>query len=470
MKLIVASNRVSYDETPHAGGLAAAIQDTFKDLEGIWMGWSGAISEDPEYLNGSTGNLQYKVFSLTQKEYDDYYLSFSNEVIWPICHLRPNHLRLVENSYPTYLRVNQRFAHEILKVTGDQDLVWVHDYHLLLTGQALRAQGFSGAIGYFHHIPIPPVDLARTIPHHTEILAGLLHYDVVGVQTHNDLKNIVDYLSFHADVFKDATVLSQTPHSVHIEHQHRITKIAVYPISIDTTNIEKIAAQSLQLQEVSNLQASIENQKLVIGVDRIDYSKGLENKFHAFEKCLGMQQENKMPVLLQIANKSRNDIPSYQNLCASLESLASNINGDHGNPSYAPIRYVNTAYDHATLTGFYRLACVGLVTPAKDGMNLVAKEYVASQDPQDPGVLVLSEFAGAADEMPEALLVNPFHTLSVAQSIHRALHMPRLERIQRHRALMKRLRSHDIQHWHQSFMRDMFAAHSALHTPERMAS
>ena len=469
MKIIIVSNRVSYEQKPQAGGLSAAIQNVFKDLDGLWVGWSGEICDEQQRHQGLAQHIQYHVFSLTPEEYDGYYLSFANEVIWPICHLRPSYLRLFENSYGTYQRVNERFAREALSVAAPEDLIWVHDYHLLLTGRSLRALGHKGSIGYFHHIPIPPLDLVRTIPHHTEIWASLLDYDLVGLQTSNDLKNILDYFVSYSQSFPSLKIIEQSQTHICFQYKNRLIKFAVYPISIDTAYIESIATDAMELEEVKNLQESISNCPLVIGVDRLDYSKGLENKFHAFEKALQLPQENGQPILLQIANKSRSDIASYQDLCGNLESLTSKINGDHGNPSYAPIRYVNTAYDHTILTGFYRLARVGLVTPTKDGMNLVAKEYVAAQDPEDPGVLVLSEFAGAAHEMLEALLVNPFHTYSVAQSIHRALHMPKLERIQRHRALMKRLRSHDIQRWHQTFMADMFAVRQTLHEPEQVA-
>ena len=459
MKLIIVSNRVCHDEKPQSGGLAAAVQDTFSTVEGLWIGWSGDISEDFERKTGSCGNIEYQVFSLTDKEHRDYYLGFSNEVLWPLSHLRPGYLRLGEDTYQTYQQVNEKFAGEVLGRADEDDVVWVHDYHLLLTAKALRQRGHKGAVGYFHHIPVPPVDLLRMIPQHAELLGGLLAYDVVGLQTANDLRNLQDYFQTFRRKHPDLQLQPAGDDVFNVQFQGRSTRFGVYPISIDTQRIEAVAPQAWAEPAVQELRASLGAHPLVIGVDRLDYSKGLESKFLAYDRYLADAKqagEAELPVLLQIASKSRSELSSYQQLCGELESLASRINGSHGTPSYAPIRYVNTVYEHGLLTGFYRLARAALVTPAKDGMNLVAKEYVAAQDPSDPGVLILSEFAGAAHELTEALLVNPFDHRSVAQAIQRALHMPQLERVQRHRAMMKKLRSRDIQWWHQRFLSDLF--------------
>ncbi|MET1115696.1 MAG: trehalose-6-phosphate synthase [Comamonas sp.] len=458
MKLIIVSNRVCHDEKPQSGGLAVAVQDTFETVEGLWIGWSGNISEFCERKYGSAGNLEYQVFSLTEKEYRDYYLGFSNEVIWPISHLRPDYLRLGDGAFQTYQRVNGKFADEVLSCAREGDFVWVHDYHLLLTGRALRERGHEGAIGYFHHIPVPPPDLLRMIPQHAELLAGLLSYDVVGLQTRNDLKNLAQALQSLKSKLSELVLIPAGDEALHVHFQGRSTRFGVYPISIDTQRIEAGAPLAWEQTAVQELQASLGARSLVIGVDRLDYSKGLEGKFQAFDRYLEQSDgAEELPVLLQIASKSRSDLPSYQQLCARLEGLASRINGRHGTPSYAPIRYVNTVYEHGLLTGFYRLARAALVTPLKDGMNLVAKEYVAAQDPDDPGVLILSEFAGAAQELTEALLVNPLDPRGVAQAIGRALQMPLLERVQRHRAMLKKLRSHDIQWWHQRFLFDLLS-------------
>jgi len=459
MKLIIVSNRVCYDEKPQSGGLAAAVQDTFETVDGLWIGWSGEICESCERKSGATGNLEYQVFSLTEKEYRDYYLGFSNEVIWPVSHLRPDYLRLGDEAFETYRQVNEKFAAEVLACAGEGDFIWVHDYHLLLTAHAMRRRGHGGAIGYFHHIPVPPPELLRMIPQHAELLLGLLCYDVVGFQTRADLKNLADYFQALKSRHPDMLIVQAGDEVLHVHFAGRSTRFGVYPISIDTQRIETGAPQARQQTAVQELDASLGTHPLVIGVDRLDYSKGLEAKFQAFDRYLEQTQESHRPVLLQIAGKSRSDLASYRHLCADLDSLALRINGRHGAPGYAPIRCVDTVYEHGLLMGFYRLARVALVTPMKDGMNLVAKEYVAAQDPDDPGVLILSEFAGAAQELTEALLVNPFDARSVAQAIERALQMPLLERVQRHRAMLRKLRSHDIQWWHQRFLFDLFSRH-----------
>lgn len=468
MKLIIVSNRVCYDEKPQSGGLAAAVQDTFGTVEGTWIGWSGEISETCERKFGVLGNLEYQVFSLSEKEYRDYYLCFANEVLWPVCHSRPDYLHFSEEAYRTYCQVNQKFAGEVLSCAEEEDVVWVHDYHLLLAAQALRERGHLGVVGYFHHIPVPPADLLRAIPRHAEIFAALLSYDVVGLQTRNDLKHLADYFQALRGRHPELLLLPTGDEVFHVHWQGRSTKFGVYPISIDTERIEEGARRAWALPEVQELRQSLGERALVLGVDRLDYSKGLERKFQAFDHYLADSDGAQRPVLLQIASPSRSGLASYQRLGEALEAQVSRTNGRHGTPSYAPIRYVNTVYAQALLTGFYRLARVGLVTPLRDGMNLVAKEYVAAQDPDDPGVLVLSEFAGAAQELGEALLVNPFDCASVAQAMERALQMPQLERVQRHRAMLKRLRSHDIHWWHQSFLFDLFSLQP--HAQERTGS
>jgi len=462
MKLIIVSNRVCHAEKPQSGGLATAVQDTFSTIEGTWIGWSGKIAETDERKSEKRGNIDYQVFSLTEKEYREYYLGFSNEVLWPVCHSRPDYLQFSAQAYRTYCAVNAKFADQVLSCAEDGDVVWVHDYHLLLAAQSLRARGHQGVVGYFHHIPVPPAELLRTIPWHAELLCALLDYDVVGLQTRNDLKNLMDYFQSLRGQHPELRVQAAGDEAFRLHWRGRSTQFGVYPISVDTARIEEGAPRAWALPPVQELKQSLGARALVIGVDRLDYSKGLERKFQAFERHLGETAGAQLPVLLQIASRSRSELASYQQLCEGLEAQASRINGRHGTPSYAPIRYVNTVYAQSLLTGFYRLARAALVTPVRDGMNLVAKEYVAAQDPDDPGVLILSEFAGAAQELGEALLVNPFDTAGVAQAIERALHMPQLERVQRHRAMLKRLRSHDIQLWHQRFLFDLCACQPHL--------
>ncbi|MBS7777519.1 trehalose-6-phosphate synthase [Acidovorax sp. CCYZU-2555] len=468
MKLIIVSNRVCHDEAPHSGGLATAVKDTFETVQGIWIGWGGAVSPSFERKCGAQENLEYRVFSLTEEEYSEYYLGFSNEVLWPVCHSRPDHLRYSQNGFAIYRQVNRKFADEVLACAQEDDFVWVHDYHLLLTAQALRDSGFDGAVGYFHHIPVPSPDLIRTIPVHAQLLAALLAFDIVGLQTRNDLKNLLDYFQAERSRQPEMQIIQAGEECFHLHCRGRSTQFGVYPISVDTQRIEDQAPAVWAGPAVQELRQSLGMRPLVLGVDRLDYSKGLEHKFQAFAEYLGGGIDAQSPVLLQIASRTRSALASYQQLCTALEAQASCINGRHGTPSYTPVRYVNTVYAQDQLMGFYRLARVGLVTPVRDGMNLVAKEYVAAQDPDDPGVLVLSEFAGAAQELTEALLVNPFDTRSVAQAMERALQMPLLERVQRHRAMLKRLRSHNIQWWHQRFLFDLFACQN--HVFERTGS
>jgi trehalose 6-phosphate synthase len=328
----------------------------------------------------------------------------------------------------------------------DDDIVWIHDYHLIPLAALLRERGIGCRIGFFLHVPVPSADLVQALPEHHSLFSALYACDLLGFQTRRDMDRFQSWVR----LFGGGRVIDEA----HIQAPDgRRVRIAAFPISIDTAHIARQARAATGNSPVRALRHSLQERKLAIGVDRLDYSKGLPERFHGFERYLARypQQKGSM-TFLQIAPVSRGSVAEYRTLRSELEQLAGHINGSHAEADWTPLRYVNQNYAHSTLTGFYREAAVGLVTPLRDGMNLVAKEYVASQDPDDPGVLVLSLLAGAADELRQALLVNPHDLDGVADAIATAANMPRGERIERWQAMMEHLREYDINRWRRDYL------------------
>jgi trehalose 6-phosphate synthase len=347
-----------------------------------------------------------------------------------------------------YLRVNSKFASHLIPLLRPDDMVWVHDYHLIPIAELLRGAGFEGRIGFFLHTPLPSQELLTTLPCHADTIRSLCAYDVVGFQTERDLKSFYDYIRYeaHGTVSGDNMVLAYG----------RTLKAAAYPIGIDTENVVRMAETAMRSNTLLRLRSSIGARSLLIGVDWLDYSKGLIERFEAFGRLLRNYPQNRnRATFLQVAPPTRTDIPEYNEIRRKLEETAGHINGQFAEFDWAPIRYLNKGVARRTLSGFFRLADVGLVTPLRDGMNLVAKEFVAAQDPDDPGVLVLSRFAGAAQQLHEAVLVNPFDVDEMAQAMQIALDMSQDERKERWRALMDNVSNHDISAWRREFLADL---------------
>lgn len=460
-KLIIASNRVALPSTQQqAGGLAVALSDALRQQGGTWCGWSGEISDIRDTNRQRKGNVTYCTLDYTQQEYDAFYLGFSNSHLWPLFHYRSGLSHFSREAYDTYRAVNARYAAVLAKQAKADDHIWVHDYHFLPLGQKLRGEGVTGRIGFFLHIPFPAPEVLCASPAHLDILEALCAYDVVGFQTTVDLKaflrNVMEY--------GGGRLLRGDDSSAEIEAFGRRFTAGYFPISIDTTHLETVAAQSAHSLKLQELQAQLQGRDMIIGVDRLDYSKGLLLRLEAFEHFLNQHpQEAQNSSYIQITPPSRSDVEEYRALREELETKAAHINGLHARVGHTPICYLCQSFAHDELAGLYRMAKVGLVTPMRDGMNLVAKEYVACQNPADPGVLVLSEFAGAAQEMDAALLINPHDTEATAFAIHRALTMPLAERQQRHAALMKMLHAHTIHDWTRHFL-------ECLHMPPTMAN
>ena len=452
-RLVVVSNRVALPGQASSGGLAVALQAALEETGGLWFGWSGDIADASGQLHEQTaGNIDYVTVDLSRADHDDYYNGFANRTLWPLLHFRMDLVDYSRETWEAYRRVNALFADRLAPQLRDDDVVWIHDYHLIPLASLLRERGVRCKLGFFLHVPMPSSDILAALPHHGLLFEGLSAHDLVGFQTSRDLERFQDYVR----LFGRGRVVE---HGVLETASGRRLRAGAFPISIDTAGIERQAAAAVGKSSFKRLARSLSGRALAIGVDRLDYSKGLPERFRAFERYLQRYPDQIGELTyLQIAPVSRGDVLEYQTLRSELEQLAGHINGGHAEPDWTPMRYVNRNFPHASLTGFYRLARLGLVTPLRDGMNLVAKEYVAAQDPEDPGVLVLSSFAGAARELDQALLVNPYDLDGVAAAIARAVSMPLEERRERWEAMMACLRDHDITDWRRSYLQTLRAA------------
>ncbi len=452
-RLVVVSNRVAVPGESRAGGLAVGLLGALKERGGLWFGWSGKVARESGGLHEQTeGDIRFVTMDLDRKDHDDYYNGFANRTLWPLLHFRLDLVDYDRSKRQGYRRVNLLFAEKLAPLLRDSDTVWIHDYHLIPLASMLRERGIGCKIGFFLHVPMPSADLVQALPEHQRLMSGLYACDLVGFQTQRDVERFQAYVRLFGGgkVVADGELAAPDGHGF---------RAGAFPISIDTALIARQAREAENKPAVRDLRRSLEPRQLAIGVDRLDYSKGLPERFHGFERYLECYPEQKgLLTYLQIAPVSRGEVSEYKALRNELARIAGQINGDHAKPDWTPLRYVNRNFGHATLTGFYRLARIGLVTPLRDGMNLVAKEFVAAQDEADPGVLVLSSLAGAAIEMTEALIVNPHDLDGVADAIATASAMPLAQRIERWRASMDQLQANDIGAWRTRYLRALDAA------------
>ena len=418
-----------------------------RNRTGVWFGWSGKIdeTETAEPRTVERNHITYAVIDLSKNDFDEYYNGLANRVLWPILHYRVDLQEYSRVDHSGYMRVNCLFADKLSAFIRDDDVIWVHDYHLMPLARELRARGHQNPIGFFLHIPCAPLDILRTLPHHDEILGALTYYDLVGFQTENDRDNFAAYLLTIPG--------AKAGRSLTFEVGGRQTRIGAYPVSIETATYARLARNAVRSPFAREFRESLNGLRLVLGVDRLDYSKGIIQRINAFDRFLEVNPEWRSRVtLLQITPRSRSDIKDYAAIENKVTTLIGRMNGRYGEASWTPIRYVNRSHSRSALSGIYRAADVALIKPLRDGMNLVAKEYVAAQDTENPGVLVLSQFAGAAVDLSGALIVNPHESEGVAAALKRALEMPLYERRERHGPMLEHLSVHDIEHWARSYL------------------
>ncbi len=447
-RLVVVSNRVGIpDGKARAGGLEVAIRPALKQRGGVWFGWSGKIAEDEPGPAEHTvrDNVTYVTIDLKNDDYEEFYNGFANRVLWPILHYRLDLAEFTRRDLGGYLRVNQFFADNLEKILRPDDVIWVHDYHLMPLAKALRDRGHKNRIGFFIHIPFPPAEIATALPNHEQLIPALSHYNLVGFQTETDASNFARYLTTERGLRRlDADRFAFDESDV---------RIGVFPVGVETEAFQRLARRAADSSFVREVMDSLSGRAMIIGVDRLDYSKGIPERMDAFERLLtNFPQWRGKVTYLQITPRSRADIQEYAAIARQVGEKVGNINGAYGEASWTPVRYINKAHSRTALAGLYRSARAGLVTPLRDGMNLVAKEYIAAQDPENPGVLVLSRFAGAARECTAALLVNPYDSEGVAIAIDRALAMPLSERRERHADNYKALLANDLGQWAERFL------------------
>jgi trehalose 6-phosphate synthase len=450
VNLVVVSNRVSRGKAnePMTGGLAAALLPVVEKSGAIWVGSSGRVRDgtqkEPFAEIEALGAGALAMLDLPAAHYGGYYEGFANSALWPALHSRTDLIRSSQEDYLSYREVNAFMARALLRFQKPGAVFWIQDYHFLALGAELRDLGVTEPLGFFLHTPWPARAVIGGVPHHRELIEAMLAYDLIGFQTENDCENFLAYVE--AD-------LGLAVHNGIVTSRYGTSRAAVFPIGIDPDKFAQQAAKAVSHPDVSRLRRSLNGEKLAIGVDRLDYSKGLINRVNAFDRMWTLQPSLARTVsLLQIATPSRGAIEAYGNLQSELARLVSDVNGRHGEVDWTPIRYLNKGFGQTVLAGLYRTAQVGVVTPLHDGMNLVAKEYVAAQNPADPGVLVLSKFAGAANELDTALLVNPHDIDGMARTIATALSMPVTERRLRWEAMMGKLRRSTIQQWFADFV------------------
>jgi trehalose 6-phosphate synthase len=448
-RLVAVSNRITPPRrTAPPGGLALGLLAAMQARGGLWFGWSGEIAgAAPGPLRLVTRDrVQYATVDLTQQDYDDYYVGFCNGAIWPLFHYFLDAVRYQDEQYDAYLRVNRNFAQLLQPHLEPDDLIWVHDYHLIPLAQALHEIGVRQQTGFFLHIPFPHIEALRSLPVYGELMRALIEYDFVAFQTQRDLEcfrsAVIDL--WGADALQDDGRIVACGRSMRADF---------IPIGVDVDLVQAAAIAAMRSDPVRRMLAGLVGRKCVIGVDRLDYSKGLVERFNAYDRFLAEYPENQGRVTyLQIAPLSRSDVRAYAAIRSALEQATGRTNGKFADTDWTPIRYLNRNFPHNVIMGFFRSSQVGLVTPLRDGMNLVAKEFVASQDPDDPGVLILSTLAGAASELPSALLVNPRDTGGVSRAIQQALQMRLPERRERHRQMLETLRQNDLTAWHTRFV------------------
>lgn len=463
-RLIIISNRLPFiiekendklSLKSGSGGLATALAPVLRDRGGIWIGWPGAVDADEDEINNlfkknqhNRGFLFSPVF-LDKEDISLYYDGFSNEIIWPLFHDLQTQCHFVPEYWEAYKRVNNKFADKIIQQILPKDFIWVHDYHLMLVGQQLRDKGVEQKIGFFLHIPFPPLDIFLKLPWRFQIINALLQYDLIGFQTMRDKRNFIQCVR---TLIQDAHILNNK--SMHIcKINQREVRIGAFPISIDYHEFERVAASKEVAEDIKALKKSAYNQTLVFSIDRLDYTKGIVFRLEAIRRFLtGHPEFHKKIQFIQLVVPSRAEIPKYHELKEEINRLVGEINSQITHEGWVPIHHLYRSFDRRELIAHYRASDIILITPVKDGMNLVAKEYIASNVGEN-GVVILSEFAGAAAQLSrEAILVNPYDILGVAEAIHAAITMPPLERKKRMRRMRRDVKKHDIFWWVANFL------------------
>jgi trehalose 6-phosphate synthase len=453
-RLIVVSNRVPPNSAfenqgrgeASVGGLVTAVKAAMEQSGGLWFGWSGRSSRR-RVTTGPTvkvfGRIQLATMDLSEEEVSLFYIGFANRTLWPLLHSFPMRVVIRHDSYRAYRRINQRFAQALLPFLRSDDLVWVQDFHLFHLGHELRRLGWQGKLGFFLHVPFPSADVFSILPWAGEVLEALLQYDLVGLHDQRYKRNLIDSLDVE---------LGGESNGVDYSYGGKTARLGVFPIGIDPDAFKPSEYRNTHTLSDELSLANVPDRKLILGVDRLDYTKGIPHRLRIFERLLERHPNLGGKILyVQISSPSRTRVPEYVQEKDQVERLVGQINGRFSEAGWVPIRYLYRSYAQIELAGFYHDADVCLVTPLRDGMNLVAKEFVAAQSDDSPGVLVLSRFAGAASAMKDAVIVNPYDIEGTAEATYRALRMPVGERRRRNCSLQSVVERDSSQNWSDTF-------------------
>lgn len=463
-RLIIISNRLPFviekeeDKLrlkPGSGGLTTALAPVLRNRGGIWVGWPGTDDIDEREIDrlcrkhGKTEGFLFSPIFLTKEEVTLYYEGFSNEIIWPLFHDLQTKCHFVPEYWNAYQSVNKKFADTVSQHILPDDFIWVHDYHLMLLGQELRVKGIHQKIGFFLHIPFPPLDVFLKLPWRFQIIHALLQYDLIGFQTMRDRRNFIQCVK---TLIKDAHITSER--SIYLcQIGQREVRVGTFPISIDYHEFEHVSASKEVAEDVKEIKKTVNDQKMVLSIDRLDYTKGIKYRLEAIRRFLQKYPDfHKKVQFIQLVVPSRAEILKYHQLKEEINRLVGEINSQFTREGWVPIHHLYRSFNRRELIAHYRASDVVLITPVKDGMNLVAKEYIAS-DFDENGVVVLSEFAGAAAELyREAILINPYDIIGVAEAIHQALMMDADEKQKRMHKMRKGVKKYNIFWWVEHFL------------------
>ena len=452
-KLIILSNRVCipHSDKPSAGGLAVAIQDALNEVGGVWLGWNGQkvnAIQDQQFDCYHKDQIEYITCPLTETQYTHYYAGFANNTLWPAMHYRCDLMEFNLSDYEGYQQVNYLFAKKLYEIADPDDTIWIHDYHFFSVAKYCRELGMQNKIGFFLHIPFAPFYILQKLPNAQKLIHDLCQYDVIGLQTEKDQKHCIQVCT--------TLLKAQKIQQFLLSYHQRLITIKSYPIGVNPSAIQKITRRNVDITEVFNPTIELDSSKTIIGVDRIDYSKGLLERFISLAHFLVNYPEYKKQIKhLQIACPCRLEVSAYQRLYERFKIKIDLINQEFAQDDWQPIECIYDAVNHHHLMQLYRQVDICWISSIRDGMNLVAKEYIAAQDPLNPGVLILSKYAGAAERMSEALIVDPTDRMAMVNTLKRALEMSKSERISRYQALMKGLKAFDINDWRNAFLNDL---------------
>ncbi len=462
LKPIIVSNRLpiklemvdgKWEIQEGSGGLITALAPVLKNNNGTWVGWPGGPVNDElkNFLNAQADDIGYHLspVEITEEEIIGYYRGFSNQSIWPLLHDLLGMCNFQTDHWESYQRVNYKFAKAVAETSSGNDFIWIQDYHLMLVGHFLSEMGIKDRAAYFLHIPFPPKDIFLKLPWRQEIMEALLHYHLVGFQTERDRRNFISCLKY----LMPSAKISHHRKYPFIRYQGNTTRIGAFPISIDFKQFRDLAKSKEVSDSAWYTHEKYPNQKLILGVDRLDYTKGIPHRLLAFENCLKRYPELREKItLIQLVVPSRSKVQQYKDMKRQIDELVGRINSQFGRHGWNPINYMFTTLPKPELLGLYKAAEIALITPLKDGMNLVSKEFCASSV-EDKGVLILSEFAGSADQLKDgAILVNPYNIEEVGDAIFQAFYMSEEEQVSRMQKMRRSVMKYDVHRWVDQFI------------------